>query len=59
MKDQDRIAGKNMKYIGALDVGTTTVRFHIIDEEANTIASSAEKVRYVYYQLSLKINEEI
>lgn len=51
-----------MKYIGALDVGTTTVRFHIIDEEANTIASSADKVRYVYYQLSqisLKINEEI
>ncbi|XP_068975832.1 glycerol kinase 5 isoform X1 [Bombus flavifrons] len=37
-----------MKYIGALDVGTTTVRFHIIDEEANTIASSAEKVQLLY-----------
>lgn len=33
-----------MKYIAALDVGTTTVRFHILDEKAVTVASSAEKV---------------
>ncbi|OAD62930.1 Putative glycerol kinase 5 [Eufriesea mexicana] len=37
-----------MKYIGALDVGTTTVRFHILDEKANTVASSVEKVRLLY-----------
>lgn len=35
-----------MRYIGALDVGTTNVRFHILDEEGNTIASSTEKVRF-------------
>ena len=33
-----------MTYIGALDVGTTTVRFHILDEKAATVASSVEKV---------------
>lgn len=37
----------SMKYIGALDVGTTTVRFHILDQEGYTVASSAEKVRYL------------
>lgn len=35
-----------MRYIGALDIGTTNVRFHIFDEEGNTIASSTEKVRF-------------
>lgn len=33
-----------MKYVAALDVGTTTVRFHILDEKTVTVASSAEKV---------------
>jgi len=33
-----------MKYVAALDVGTTTVRFHILNKKAITIASSAEKV---------------
>ena len=37
-----------MKYIGALDVGTTTVRFHIVDEQATTVASSVEKVQLLY-----------
>ena len=39
----------NRKYIGALDVGTTTVRFHIIDQDGYTVASSAEKVRYLSF----------
>ncbi|XP_076283864.1 glycerol kinase 5 isoform X1 [Lasioglossum baleicum] len=37
-----------MKYIGALDVGTTTVRFHILDEQASTVASSTEKVQLLF-----------
>ncbi|KAL0111907.1 hypothetical protein PUN28_013251 [Cardiocondyla obscurior] len=37
-----------MKYIGALDVGTTTVRFHILNEKADTVASSMEKVHLIY-----------
>ncbi|PBC34051.1 Putative glycerol kinase [Apis cerana cerana] len=37
-----------MRYIGALDVGTTNVRFHILDEEGNTIASSTEKIQLLY-----------
>lgn len=37
-----------MRYIGALDVGTTTVRFHILDENADTVASSTEKVELLY-----------
>lgn len=39
MKEKDA-----MRYVAALDVGTTTVRFHILNENAITIASSAEKV---------------
>ncbi|KAK2576501.1 hypothetical protein KPH14_005824 [Odynerus spinipes] len=37
-----------MRYIAALDVGTTTVRCHILDENANTVASSSEKVELIY-----------
>ncbi|XP_033228077.1 putative glycerol kinase 5 isoform X2 [Belonocnema kinseyi] len=37
-----------MKYVAALDVGTTTVRCHILDENAVTIVSSAEKVELLY-----------
>ncbi|XP_015592528.1 putative glycerol kinase 5 [Cephus cinctus] len=37
-----------MKYIAALDVGTTTVRCHILDESATVIAASAEKVELLY-----------
>ncbi|CAL7939610.1 unnamed protein product [Xylocopa violacea] len=37
-----------MKYVGALDVGTTTVRFHVIDEQANTVAFFADKIRLLY-----------
>ncbi|KAK9310819.1 hypothetical protein QLX08_000104 [Tetragonisca angustula] len=40
----------NRKYIGALDVGTTTVRFHIIDQDGYTVASSAEKLQLLYPQ---------
>ncbi|XP_043671784.1 putative glycerol kinase 5 [Vespula pensylvanica] len=36
-----------MRYIVALDVGTTTVRCHIIDENANTVSSSTEKVELI------------
>lgn len=39
-----------MRYVAALDVGTTTVRFHILDEKANTVASSIEKVELIYPQ---------
>ncbi|XP_053996644.1 putative glycerol kinase 5 isoform X1 [Hylaeus anthracinus] len=39
-----------MKYIGALDVGTTTVRFHILDEQAVTVAHSVDKVQLLYPQ---------
>ncbi|KAF3429544.1 hypothetical protein E2986_00709 [Frieseomelitta varia] len=39
-----------MKYIGALDVGTTTVRFHIIDQQGYTVAYSAEKLQLLYPQ---------
>ncbi|KAK1133386.1 hypothetical protein K0M31_011200 [Melipona bicolor] len=38
----------NMKYIGALHIGTTTVRFHILDQQGNTIASSAKKLQFLY-----------
>lgn len=34
-----------MRYVAALDVGTSTVRFHILNEKAVTVASSMEKVR--------------
>jgi glycerol kinase len=34
-----------MRHVAALDVGTTTVRFYILDEKAITVASSMEKVR--------------
>ncbi|KAG8041727.1 hypothetical protein G9C98_007031 [Cotesia typhae] len=37
-----------MKYIVALDVGTTTIRCHILDNKAVTIASAAEKVELLY-----------
>ncbi|XP_076238724.1 glycerol kinase 5 isoform X2 [Calliopsis andreniformis] len=37
-----------MTYIGALDVGTTTVRFYILDEKAVTVASTVEKVQLLY-----------
>ncbi|XP_047355691.1 putative glycerol kinase 5 isoform X1 [Vespa velutina] len=37
-----------MRYIVALDVGTTTVRCHIIDENAAVISSSTEKVELIY-----------
>lgn len=37
-----------MKYIGALDVGTTSVRFHIIDEQINTVASFVDKIQLLY-----------
>ncbi|XP_012528178.1 putative glycerol kinase 5 [Monomorium pharaonis] len=37
-----------MKYVAALDVGTTTVRFHILNEKAVTVASSIEKVNLIY-----------
>ncbi|GAB1866198.1 Putative glycerol kinase 5 [Camponotus japonicus] len=37
-----------MKYVAALDVGTTTVRFHILDEKTVTVASSAEKIKLIY-----------
>ncbi|XP_078048805.1 glycerol kinase 5 [Augochlora pura] len=37
-----------MKYIGALDVGTTTVRFHVLDEQASTVACSTEKVQLLF-----------
>ncbi|XP_020294848.1 putative glycerol kinase 5 [Pseudomyrmex gracilis] len=37
-----------MKYVAALDVGTTTIRFHLLDENATTIALSAEKVELIY-----------
>lgn len=37
-----------MKYIAALDVGTTTVRFHLLNENALTIASHAKKVELLY-----------
>ncbi|XP_014604899.1 PREDICTED: putative glycerol kinase 5 isoform X1 [Polistes canadensis] len=36
-----------MRHIVALDVGTTTVRCHIIDENANTVSSSIEKVELI------------
>lgn len=38
-----------MKYIVALDVGTTTIRCHILDNKAVTIASAAEKVLYFLF----------
>ncbi|XP_076763083.1 glycerol kinase 5 [Xylocopa sonorina] len=37
-----------MKYVGALDVGTTTVRFYLIDEQTNTVAFCADKIRLLY-----------
>ncbi|CAL1676357.1 unnamed protein product [Lasius platythorax] len=37
-----------MKYVAALDVGTTTVRFHILDEKAVTVASSEKKIELIY-----------
>ncbi|KAK1133387.1 hypothetical protein K0M31_011201 [Melipona bicolor] len=36
------------KYIGALHIGTTTVRFHILDQQGNTVASSAKKLQFLY-----------
>ncbi|XP_024872657.1 putative glycerol kinase 5 isoform X2 [Temnothorax curvispinosus] len=37
-----------MRYVAALDVGTTTVRFHILNEKAITVASSTEKINLIY-----------
>ncbi|KAG7210298.1 hypothetical protein KM043_011840 [Ampulex compressa] len=37
-----------MKYIISLDVGTTTVRCHILDEKAVTVATCTEKVEILY-----------
>ncbi|XP_011150642.1 putative glycerol kinase 5 isoform X2 [Harpegnathos saltator] len=37
-------------YVAALDIGTTTVRFHILDKNAITVASSSEKVKLIYPQ---------
>ncbi|XP_057324048.1 putative glycerol kinase 5 [Microplitis mediator] len=37
-----------MKYIVALDVGTTTIRCHVLDSNAVTIASATEKVELLY-----------
>ncbi|KAH0946986.1 hypothetical protein HN011_006730 [Eciton burchellii] len=39
-----------MRHVAALDVGTTTVRFYILDEKAITVASSMEKVELIYPQ---------
>ncbi|XP_043277872.1 putative glycerol kinase 5 [Venturia canescens] len=37
-----------MRYIAALDVGTTTVRCYIIDENITTVACATEKVELIY-----------
>lgn len=37
-----------MRYIAALDVGTTTVRCYIIDENLVTVAGATEKVRSLH-----------
>ncbi|KAG5326103.1 GLPK kinase, partial [Acromyrmex heyeri] len=37
-----------MRYVAALDVGTTTIQFHILNEKAVTVASSTEKVNLIY-----------
>lgn len=37
-----------MRYVAALDVGTTTVRCHILDENARTVAAAVEKVTLIY-----------
>ncbi|XP_018403373.1 PREDICTED: putative glycerol kinase 5 [Cyphomyrmex costatus] len=37
-----------MRYVAALDVGTTTIQFHILNEKAITVASSTEKVNLIY-----------
>ena len=42
-----------MRYIAALDVGTTTVRCHIIDENTVTVGSAAEKVCHFDFYLSI------
>lgn len=39
-----------MRYIAALDVGTTTVRCHVLDEKAVTVATCEEKVELLYPQ---------
>ena len=51
-----------MKYVAALDVGTTTVRCHIVDENANTVAFSADKVRknsYIKFLIIINTNTDI
>ncbi|XP_023289605.1 uncharacterized protein LOC111674287 [Orussus abietinus] len=50
---------RRMLYIAALDVGTTTVRCHILDEQATTIATSTEKVHiYLFccYVIQIRLN---
>ncbi|XP_011881033.1 PREDICTED: putative glycerol kinase 5 [Vollenhovia emeryi] len=37
-----------MRYVAALDVGTTTVRFHILNEKAVAVASFMEKIDLIY-----------
>ncbi|XP_015516346.1 putative glycerol kinase 5 isoform X1 [Neodiprion lecontei] len=37
-----------LKYVAALDVGTTTVRCHIIDKNVRTIGAASEKVEIIY-----------
>ncbi|KYQ60711.1 Putative glycerol kinase 5 [Trachymyrmex zeteki] len=39
-----------MRYVAALDIGTTTIQFHILNEKAVTVASSTEKVNLIYPQ---------
>ncbi|XP_014238398.1 putative glycerol kinase 5 [Trichogramma pretiosum] len=39
-----------MRYIAALDVGTTTIRCHILDEKGQTVAAASEKVKLLYPQ---------
>lgn len=39
-----------MKYVAALDVGTTTVRCHILDENGTAVAVAEDKVALVYPQ---------
>lgn len=44
--EEEQEEDATMRYVAALDVGTTTVRFHILNEKAVTVASSVEKVCY-------------
>ncbi|XP_012258819.2 putative glycerol kinase 5 [Athalia rosae] len=42
------MAASTISYIAALDVGTTTVRCHILDNNATTIGTSSTKVELIY-----------